>query len=149
MFNRGDTKSITMNLSKLGAQELLSYSTIMENIITTNTQIQGEIKEAVEKNFCTKDEIEPIFTKSVNAHDEADELYAGIQKELDLRAKKDLGMKFGIRRTQSIIKELDAFVAAKNEQGRFAEEKRQEEAKRISAETASDLKVVKEDADAE
>lgn len=134
-----------MNLSKLGTQELLSYSTILENIISTNTQIQGEIKESVEKKFCTKEEIEPIFMKSVNAHEEADMIYAEIQKEIDLRAKKDLGMKFGIRRTQSIIKELDAFVVAKNNQFESEQKKQTEDAIRLSQETTQDLKVVTDD----
>jgi hypothetical protein len=146
MFNRRNTKSINMKLSTLAAAELLSYSTILENIITTNLQIQGEIKEAVEKGFCEKQAIEPIFMKSINAQDEADTIYEAIQKELDLRVKKDLGMKFGIRRTQSIIKELDAFVAGKNKESKAAQEREQEDAKRISSETIGDLKVV-QDAD--
>lgn len=134
-----------MKLAILTAAELLSYSTIMENIITTNIEIQGEIKEAVEKKFCTKDEIDTIFMKSLNAQQEADNVYSEIQKELDLRVKKDLGMKFGIRRTQSVIKELDAFVSAKNEQSRAAHQKIDADALRIASETQADLKLVPDD----
>ncbi len=145
MFNRGNTKSITMKLEKLASTELLAYSTILENIITTNLGLQGEISESVQNGFCTKEDIEPIYTKSKNASEEADTIYSEIQKELDLRAKRDLGMKFGIRRTQTIIKELDAFVAKTNEEFRKAQEIQNVDAERIAAEVPADLKVIKDD----
>jgi hypothetical protein len=103
-----------MNLSKLTTGELLNYSTILENIISSNLEIQREMQEAVAAEYVTKEEIESIYNKSVSAMNEADLAYTELQKELDLRTKKDLGLKFGIRRTQSIIKELDAFVRNKN-----------------------------------
>lgn len=134
-----------MNLEKLSTSDLLNYATILENIVTSNTGLLREMAEAVSGQFCTEKEIGKIVNKSLDTKQEADEIYESIQKELDLRVKKDLGMKFGIRRTQSIIKELDAFARTKNEA--FAKEQRKSEleAKRISEETVSNLSIVKED----
>lgn len=134
-----------MNLSKLSTSELLNYATILENIVTSNIGIQREMAEAVSGQFCTEKELEKIRNKSVDAKEEADEIYECIQKELDLRAKKDLGMKFGIRRTQTIVKELDAFARTKNDAFAKEQEKLVLEAKRISEETVANLSIVKED----
>lgn len=128
-----------MNLSKLSTSELLNYATILENIVTSNIGIQREMAEAVSGQFCTDKEIEKIRNKSIDAKEEADGIYELIQKELDLRAKKDLGMKFGIRRTQTIVKELDAFARTKNEAFAKEQEKLELEAKRISEETVANL----------
>lgn len=124
-----------MKLKDLSTSELLSYSVIMENIISTNLEIQREISEAVSGKFCTNKEIETIFNKSVDAKEEADTIYAGIQKELDLRSKRDLGMKFGIRRSQSIIKELDTFAKKRNAELMAQAQAETEKAKAISEET--------------
>lgn len=134
-----------MNLAKLSTSELLNYATILENIVTSNIGIQREMAEAVSGQFCTEKELEKIRNKSIDAKEEADGIYESIQKELDLRAKKDLGMKFGIRRTQTIVKELDAFARTKNEAFAKEQQKLEEEAKRISEETIANLSIVKED----
>ena len=105
-----------MDLSKNSTSDLLAYSTILENIVNTNLDIQREMHDAVEKGFCTEKEIEKLYNKSIDAHSEADATYVEVQKELDMRMKRDLGMKFGIRRSQQIIKELDAFAAGKNDE---------------------------------
>lgn len=136
-----------MNLSKLTTSDLLNYSTIMENIISTNLDIQMEASRAVTGGFCTDKEIEKMYSKSVDAKEEADTIYEEIQKELDLRVKKDLGMKFGIRRSQSIIKEFDAFVAKKNNELEKQNQAMADDAKRISEETVENLSIVKDDID--
>jgi hypothetical protein len=134
-----------MNLEKLTTSDLLNYSTILENIITTNIEIQGEAERAVSGGFCTKEEIEKIVYKSIDARTEADEIYAEVQKELDMRIKKDLGMKFGVRRSQSIIKEFDAFISAKNNAAEAENKKLAEDAKRISEENVSNLSIASDD----
>lgn len=134
-----------MDLSKNSTSELLAYSTILENIINTNLTMQKEMHEAVAAGFCTDKEIEKLHNKSVDAHTEADIAYVEIQKELDMRMKRDLGMKFGIRRSQSIIKELDAFAAGKNADKLQLAKKQQEEALRISKETEGNLSIATDD----
>ena len=134
-----------MNLEKLSTSDLLNYASILENIVTSNIGIQREISEAISGQFCTEKEVEKILNKSKDAREEADGIYECIQKEIDLRVKKDLGMKFGVRRTQSIIKELDAFARTKNDAFAKEQEKLVLEAKRISEETVANLSIVKED----
>jgi predicted transcriptional regulator len=134
-----------MNLEKLTNSDLLAYATILENIITTNISVQSEISKAVSGQFCSQEEIQKLYDKSVDAGQEADETYSKIQKELDLRVKRDLGMKYGITRSQSIIKELDAFSQRKSEDHRVAEEKLKADAERIAEETANNLQIVTDD----
>lgn len=134
-----------MKLENLTTSDLLNYSTILENIITTNLDIQSEMSRAVSGDFCTKKEIEKMYSKSVGAKEEADTVYAEIQKELDMRTKKDLGMKFGIRRSQSIIKEFDSFVNNRNNEKQTQASDDEEAAKRISEETVNNLSIVKDD----
>lgn len=138
-----------MDFKKISTPELLSYSTILENIVTTNMGIQREIDNAVSGKLCTADEIEKVYHKSVDAGKEADEAYSEIQKELDLRMKRDLRMKFGIKRTQSIINEFDDFVSAKNNTLQENQKALEEEAKKISEETITNLKVVQDDVDSQ
>lgn len=123
MFNRGNTKSIIMKIGIIGAGTLLAYSTILENIIQSNLEIQREMNNAAAEGYCTKEEVEKLYNKSVGALQEADGIYQEIQKELDLKMKSDLGIKFGIRKSQSIIKEFDAFVRMKNNQETTKQEK--------------------------
>lgn len=130
-----------MDLSKNSTSDLLAYSTILENIVNTNLDLQREMHDAVSKGFCTEKEIEKLHNKSIDAHSEADTAYVEIQKELDMRMKRDLGMKFGIRRSQSIIKEMDAFAAGKNEEFRKKAKLQAEEAIRISKETEGNLSI--------
>jgi signal-transduction protein with cAMP-binding, CBS, and nucleotidyltransferase domain len=68
--------------------------------------------------------------------------------------KLDLGLKVKSRRTQSIIKELDALLKLRMKQQKFSPEKEQEDALRVSAETftktenyrsSSDMKIIKDD----
>lgn len=134
-----------MDLSKNSTSELLAYSTILENIINTNLDLQREMHDAVSKGFCTEKEIEKLHNKSIDAHTEADVAYVNIQKELDLRMKRDLGMKFGIRRSQSIIKELDAFAAGKNAEHMKLAEKQTQEAIEISKETEATMSIASDD----
>lgn len=131
-----------MDLSKNNTSDLLAYSTILENIVNTNLDLQREMHDAVNKGFCTQKEIEKLHNKSIDAHSEADAAYVDIQKELDMRMKRDLGMKFGIRRSQSIIKEMDAFAAGKNEEFRKKAQQQAEEAIRIAKETEDNLSIV-------
>lgn len=152
MFNRRSRgrlpyiiKIKKMNLEKLSTGDLLNYSTVLENIITTNIGIQREISEAVSGQFCTNDEIAKIRNKSFDAQTEADGVYEEIQKELDLRVKKDLGLKFGIRRSQSIIKELDAFARNKNLENEKRQQGLESEAKRISEETVVNMSISRDD----
>ena len=134
-----------MDLSKNSTSELLAYSTILENIVNTNLDLQREMHDAVSKGFCTEKEIEKLHNKSIDAHIEADVAYVSIQKELDLRMKRDLGMKFGIRRSQTIIKELDAFAAGKNAEHMKLAEKQTEEALKISKETKATMSIASDD----
>lgn len=130
-----------MDLSKNSTSELLDYSTILENIVNTNLTMQKEMHDAVAAGFCTEKEIEKLYNKSIDAHSEADATYVEVQKELDMRMKRDLGMKFGIRRSQQIIKELDAFAAGKNDEKMKLVKKQQEEAIRITRETEGNLSI--------
>lgn len=134
-----------MDLSKNNTSDLLAYSTILENIVNTNLDLQREMHDAVAKGFCTEKEIEKLHNKSIDAHSEADTAYVEIQKELDMRIKRDLGMKFGIRRSQSIIKEMDAFAAGKNEEFRKKAQLQAKEALRISKETEGNLSIATDD----
>jgi hypothetical protein len=134
-----------MDFTKINTQELLSYSTILENIITSNMGIQREIQNAVSGQLCTREEMEKIYIKSLDSHKEADEAYSEIQKELDLRMKRDLRMKFGIKRTQSIINEFDDFVSKKNEQLQKEKQELDESIKKIANETVANLKIVEDD----
>ena len=133
-----------MKLSNISTQELLSYSTILENIVTTNLSLISEINEAIIKGFCTKEKIQKILDKCSDSKCEADEVYAKIQKELDMRIKRDLGMKFGITRTQSVIKELDAFVIKTNQEFAKQNEIDVANAKLISEETVQ-MNIVNDD----
>lgn len=134
-----------MELSKISTSDLLAYSTILENIVNTNLTLQREMHEGVKAGFCTDNEIQKLHNKSVDAHSEADLKYVDIQKELDMRIKRDLGMKFGIRRSQAIIKELDAFAAGKNAEKIALVEKQTKEALRLSKETEGNLSIATDD----
>lgn len=128
-----------MKLGLIPAGTLLAYSTVLENIIQSNLEIQREMNNAVSEGYCSKEEVDDIYSKSVSALQEADERYQEIQKELDLKMKSDLGTKYGIRRSQSIIKEFDAFVRMKNNDH---ESKRVEEA---SEEKVHQMEIVEND----
>jgi hypothetical protein len=130
-----------MKIAQLSSTELLAYSTIFENIINTNLEIQREIHNAVSQGFATPKELEKILDKSVKAKEEADTLYEQIQIELDGRMKRDLNMKFGIRRSQSIIKEFDTFVDNRNSE--IIRE--QQEQKKLAENTEGGLKKVEDD----
>lgn len=134
-----------MNFEKIGTQELLSYSTILENIISSNLEIQREINSALVEKKCTKEEVEKLYNKSSDSIQEADLAYSEIQKELDLRMKRDLRLKFGIKKTQSIITEFDAFVKKKTAEDYEMLNGQTADAKRISEETLNNLKVVQDD----
>lgn len=137
-----------MTVSKLSTTELLAYSTVFENVIHTNLEIQREVNNAVSQGFAKPEELEKIMHKSIQAKEEADEVYALIQKELDERMKRDLKIKFGIRRSQSIIREFDEFVRTKNKflQDEFEESERNKKAEReLLGEEAPSLKKVEDD----
>lgn len=130
-----------MKFNLIGTSELLTYSTILENIITTNLSLQGEMKEAVDSGHCEVSELKHIFSKSENAAAQADEAYTLIQKELDLRMKRDLKVKLGIVTTKNLIKQLDDFVRNKNKDNQ--EKYDVENAKAV----AEQMKVVKSEED--
>ena len=105
-----------MSKINVGTAELLSYSTILENIISTNLQVMSEMSRAVSEDFSTKEEIEPMYLTCVNCLAEAQEKYKEVQVELDYRMKKDLSMKLGIRKTQECITKFDTFVKRKQDE---------------------------------
>ena len=102
-----------MNIREIDSQSLLAYANILENIINSNLEISRECTEAVSGGFVEKEEIEPFYKKAIQASYEDDEAYLLVQKELDSRIKKQIGISFGIRKTQNLIKDFDAFVNLK------------------------------------
>lgn len=142
MYNRGNTATISiMNIS---TPELLAYSTILEQIVNTNLEMMGEMSRAVTEGLCTKEEIQTLFSKSEKAKAEADETYVTVQKELDLRMKRDLGMKLGIRKTQALILEFDIFVTKKTNELYEQNKPALEAAAKIANETVQ-LNTIKND----
>lgn len=99
-----------MNCKNIDSQSLLAYANILENLINSNVEILGECSRAVTEGFCEKEDVEKFALKAKAASEEADTAYQQIQKELDIRIKRDLGINLGIRKTQSLIKDFDAFV---------------------------------------
>ena len=57
-----------MNIS---TSELLSYTTILENMCNTNLELMGEINRMVQEGFCKKEEVEKTYAKSAKAYEEA------------------------------------------------------------------------------
>ena len=131
-----------MNIS---TSELLSYSTILENLISGNLGLQAEISRAVTEGYCKKEEVEKIYGQSQKVSEEFDLKYKEIQKELDMRLKRDLRLSNGIKKSQSLLNEFDAFVAKKNKEHSEKDEQLIEAAKNISVETAANLKIAKDD----
>lgn len=101
-------------ITELSTPVLLGYSSVLENIMSTNLQLQREFSDAVTGGFATVEELNDLHNKSISANIEADRVYSEVQKELDLRLKRDLSMQYGIRFTHSIMKQLDQFVKDKN-----------------------------------
>lgn len=124
-----------MKIEQIATPDLLAYSQILENLVTSNREIQREATEMVFGKHATQDELSPIMGKSIQALREADEKYIEIQKELDMRMKRDLGMNWGIRKSQAIIVEFEKFSVAKNEELLQKDQPLIESAKRISEET--------------
>ena len=102
-----------MNIKEIDSQSLLAYANILENIINSSLEIARECTEAVSGGFVEKEEIDPFYKKAVQAGSEADAAYILVQKELDSRIKKQIGISFGIRKVQSLIKDFDTFVNLK------------------------------------
>lgn len=103
-----------MNCKEIDSQSLLAYANILENLNNTSLEIARECSQAVSEGFATKEEVESFYNKALKAKEEADNAYLEIQKELDLRMKKQLGISFGIRKIQVLIKDFDAFVSKKS-----------------------------------
>lgn len=122
-------------IEDISTSELLSYSTILENICTTHREIQREMVEGVNGGFVQQSEIQDFYDKSVKALKEADEKYVEVQKELDLRLKRDLKLQWGIRKSQGIINEFDAFVVRKNKELTDKTNEMVDSAKKIAQET--------------
>lgn len=131
-----------MSKINIATSELLSYSTILENIIETSLKIQTEMSEAVANQVCTFDELTPLYDLSRESLLEAQEKYKTIQVELDYRIKKDLKMKLGIRKCQDTIIKFDTFIKNKQEENARALQPDLEAVKRISEETNDNLKIV-------
>lgn len=102
-----------MNIKEIDSQSLLAYANILENIINSGLEIARECTEAVSSGFVDKEEMESFYRKAVQASSEADTAYVIVQKELDLRIKKQIGITFGIRKVQALIKDFDAFTSLK------------------------------------
>lgn len=102
-----------MNIKEIDSQSLLAYANILENIINSSLEIARECTEAVSGGFVEKEEIDPFYKKAVQAGSEADAAYILVQKELDSRIRKQIGISFGIRKVQSLIKDFDTFVNLK------------------------------------
>ena len=102
-----------MNIKEIDSQSLLAYANILENIINSSLEIARECTEAVSGGFVEKEEIDPFYKKAVQAGSEADAAYILVQKELDSRIRKQIGISFGIRKVQDLIKDFDAFVNLK------------------------------------
>lgn len=102
-----------MNIREIDSQSLLAYANILENIINSSLEIARECTEAVSGGFVEKEEIDPFYKKAVQAGSEADAAYILVQKELDSRIRKQIGISFGIRKVQALIKDFDAFVNLK------------------------------------
>lgn len=131
--------------TNISTTELLAYTTILENIITTNNQLINEAKDGIIKGFATENELEPIVKKCAISRDEAKGKYEEIQKELDMRMKRDLKMKMGIRKTQDTIREFDTFVFNKNNEIAEKQKETLEAIEEISKETIANMEVIKND----
>ena len=102
-----------MNIKEIDSQSLLAYANILENIINSSLEIARECTEAVSGGVAEKEEVKSFYDKAVQASSEADAAYVLVQKELDSRIRKQIGISFGIRKVQALIKDFDAFVNLK------------------------------------
>lgn len=121
-----------MNIS---TPELLAYSNILDNMFNTTLQISSEMSRAVQDGICTKEELEPIYQRMMKANAETFDKHEEVTKELDLRMKRDLGIKQGIRKVQSTIREFDTFVKNKQQENSHVASQDISDAARISLET--------------
>lgn len=128
-----------MNLSNLGTSDLISYSTILENIITTNNEIKYDIQKAIVEQFISAEEVEKLVSKIISYKTQADEKYADVQKELDLRLKRDLKIQNGIRSSQALIREYEDFIKLKNNEYSEKQKATVSDIEKISEETVKNL----------
>lgn len=139
-----------MNIS---TPELLSYSNVFENMLSSTSQILAEISRSVTDGICTVEEVEGLYDRILKCNEEALEKHKDVVTEIDLRMKRDLRVKHGIRKVQQAMIEFDTLVKKKQEENTQKSSQDISDAARISMETIAqnvkaekpaDLKIIQD-----
>lgn len=111
-------------LENIETPRLVAYLNIFDNLYQTNTQLINSANELVYKGNCKIEDLDDIVSESQLARQEALDISAAIQKELDKRIKKDLNVQFGIRRCQTILGKFEDRIVSlqRKENDKMAEE---------------------------
>lgn len=96
-----------LKISDLETPRLLAYLNIIDNLQQGSTQIINTAMDFVKKGAGTVEDYKEIFTEAGHARDEALQIAEKIQKELDLRMSRDLGINYGIRRCQVLVQKFE------------------------------------------
>lgn len=98
---------MSVKIKGISTENLMAYSTVLENIMETSRAIVVEANQAIQQRFAVKEDLDDIVQKCLSSMDSNRDIYVTIQKEIDARITRDLGIKMGIRFSQNLIKSFD------------------------------------------
>lgn len=101
---------MSVKYKDFSTEKLIGYSSIMENIIESNTSIVRESNAAIQQRFGTKDDFDGVVQEALNTIKENRDKYEELQKELDYRFKKEMKITNGIRKSQIIVDKFHKVV---------------------------------------
>lgn len=104
-----------MNLTNLSTSELYAYADILQDVIQSNNGVIHHSEEAIKHNFGKKSDFEEIIKEARSNILEAEPAFINIQKEMDLRLKKNFKVHKGIGTSQRLLKKLDTLVRSIHE----------------------------------
>lgn len=96
---------------KIATPDLLSYMTICDNLYQSTGQLGNEIAKISALNKLSEKEHEQLLAPIREARKDIESVYFDIQKEADERLRNATGLKFGIRRMQSIFQSVEDELA--------------------------------------
>jgi hypothetical protein len=99
----------------ISTPDLHAYLNIIDNLNTSNQQLANSIGEMHQKNpeNLPIKEIQPILNFCKLAYKDHVEISIQLQKVIDSRMKRDLGIVYGIRKTQSLFQKFEDLIAQK------------------------------------
>ena len=97
-------------IENLPTEKLFVYLNILEKFTTMNAELLSWADDAINRRIAPKSRFDPICDKIMASAKKNDEMVVMLQKELDKRLKKDLGISNGTKFQQGLFEEFNKLM---------------------------------------